>query len=171
MPEDQLRYDRMVEDALRTVVRQALEFIAENGLPGKHHFYITFRTDHPDVEMPDSLRESYQGEMTIVLQNRFWGLDVGEAAFGVTLSFEHKPERLSIPFEAIIAFADPSVRFALQFDSGEADDLDALNEEDEEEAAVPHKETKAETSKKGKKKPKGKGDSANVVTLDTFRKK
>jgi hypothetical protein len=156
MPEDQLRYDRMVEDALRTVVRQALEFIAENGLPGKHHFYITFRTDHPDVEMPDSLRESYQGEMTIVLQNRFWGLDVGEAAFGVTLSFEH---------------TDPSVRFALQFDSGEADDLDALNEEDEEEAAVPHKETKAETSKKGKKKPKGKGDSANVVTLDTFRKK
>src|SRR3546814_1932573 len=86
------------------------------GLPGSHHFYITFRTDHLDSEIPDALREHYPGEMTIVLQHQFWGLEVGDEQFCVTLSFADVPHRLVVPFAAVTAFADPSVRFGLQFD-------------------------------------------------------
>ena len=118
MADDELRYDRMVEDALRSVVARALSQIAERGLPGDHHFYITFQTDHPEVAIPDHLRARYPSEMTIVLQHQFWGLEVGRDAFGVTLSFANAPERLTVPFESVVAFADPSVRFGLQFDVG-----------------------------------------------------
>ncbi len=167
MPEDQLRYDHMVEDALRTVVRQALGYVAEHGLPGNHHFYITFNTDHPDVVMPAPLRARYQGEMTIVLQHQFWDLDVGDKAFGVSLSFSDVRERLSVPYDSVIAFADPSVRFALQFDNEEAESLEAVMDSDEE-APPPEAEEEAPT-KRGKKGKKA--DTANVITLDTFRKK
>ena len=109
----------MVENALRDVVRQALRLAADQGLPGNHHFYITFRTDHPGSELADHLVERYPGEMTIVLQHQFWGLQVHNELFEVTLSFNDKPERLRIPFDAVVAFADPSVRFGLQFESGE----------------------------------------------------
>ena len=118
MADDELRYDRMVEDALRSVVNRALVHVAERGLSGEHHFYITFLTDHPDVVMPDHLRSHYPNEMTIVLQHQFWGLEVGTETFGVTLSFANQPERLTVPFAAVTAFADPSVRFGLQFDVG-----------------------------------------------------
>ena len=109
----------MVENALRGVVRQALRLAADQGLPGNHHFYITFRTDHPETALADHLVERYPGEMTIVLQHQFWGLQVHDEIFEVTLSFNDKPERLRIPFEAVVAFADPSVRFGLQFEAGE----------------------------------------------------
>ena len=118
MADDELRYDRMVEDALRSVVSKALSQVAERGLSGDHHFYITFRTDHPDLVIPDQLRARYPSEMTIVLQHQFWGLEVGPDAFGITLSFSNVPEHLTIPFESVVAFADPSVRFGLQFDVG-----------------------------------------------------
>jgi hypothetical protein len=118
MADNELRYDRMVEDALRSVVSRALNHAAERGLSGDHHFYITFLTDHPGVAMPDHLRGHYPSEMTIVLQHQFWGLEVGPEAFGVTLSFANEPERLTVPFAAVTAFADPSVRFGLQFDVG-----------------------------------------------------
>jgi hypothetical protein len=118
-----LRYDALVEDALRGVVRRALTYAAERGLPGDHHFYVTFNTKHPGVDIPAQLHKRYPKEMTIVmtivLQYQFWGLDVGEEAFGVTLSFADVPERLTIPFAAITAFADPSVQFGLQFDPGQ----------------------------------------------------
>ncbi|MGF1608196.1 MAG: SspB family protein [Kiloniellales bacterium] len=119
MNDDALRYDRMVETALRGVVREALAQVAERGLPGNHHFYITFRTDHPGVTLADALRERFPAEMTIVLQHQFWGLKVEHEAFEVTLSFSDKPERLVIPFAAVTSFADPSVRFGLQFESAE----------------------------------------------------
>ncbi|MDX1426062.1 MAG: ClpXP protease specificity-enhancing factor SspB [Kiloniellales bacterium] len=119
MGEDGLRYDAMVDGALRSVVRRALGYAAERGLPGDHHFYISFQTTHPGVDIPAQLRERYPNEMTIVLQHQFWGLDVGEESFGVTLSFSDVPERLTIPFAAISAFADPSVRFGLQFDASQ----------------------------------------------------
>ncbi len=119
MGEDGLRYDAMVENALRSVVRRALSYAAERGLPGDHHFYLSFHTNHPGVDIPAQLRARYPDEMTIVLQHQFWGLDVGEEAFGVTLSFSDVPERLTIPFSAITAFADPSVRFGLQFDANQ----------------------------------------------------
>jgi len=120
MGEDGLRYDAMVDGALRSVVRRALGYAAERGLPGDHHFYVSFQTTHPGVDVPAQLRERYPNEMTIVLQHQFWGLDVGEESFGVTLSFSDVPERLTIPFAAITAFADPSVRFGLQFDASQA---------------------------------------------------
>ncbi|MCC7426141.1 MAG: Stringent starvation protein B [Alphaproteobacteria bacterium] len=110
-----LRYDRMVEDALRAVVREALEFAGRHGLPGEHHFYVTFRTDHPGVQMPDHLRARYPQEITIVLQHQFWELKVFADRFQVGLSFGGVPSTLHVPFAALTQFADPSVRFGLQF--------------------------------------------------------
>lgn len=177
---DDLHYDVMVETALRGVVRQALAQVAEHGLPGEHHFYVTFRSDHPDVVMPDSLRERYPREMTIVLQYQFWDLEVGEDAFAVTLTFNNVSERLHVPFEAVVAFADPSVRFGLQFDAG---DEDENSEETGQEQAsnnqtVPTGED-ADTggedapaqSADGDDGASGGDDDDNVVTLDKFRKK
>lgn len=115
MARDSLQYDRMVENALRGVVRQALSSVAERGLPGNHHFYLTFRTCHPGVEIADRLRAQYPQEMTIVLQHQFWGLEVGDDAFTVNLSFSNVPERLKIPYAALVSFVDPSVKFGLQF--------------------------------------------------------
>lgn len=115
MAKDVMRYDRMVETALRGVVRDALKRAAEHGLDGEHHFYITFRTGHPGVSVPDYLHDSYPTEMTIVLQHQFFGLEVQREHFEVTLSFNNAPERLSVPYAAITIFADPSVNFALQF--------------------------------------------------------
>ena len=115
--DDILRYDRMVEQALRGVVRQAIKEVidSKNKLPGNHNFYITFMTDYPGVEIPDYLRERYPGEMTIVLQYQFYDLFVDAEKMGVTLSFNNVLERLQIPLGAITIFADPSVNFALQF--------------------------------------------------------
>jgi uncharacterized protein len=111
-----LRYDRMVTMALRGVVREVLALTADHGgLPGDHHFYITFRTDRPDVDMPDFLREKYSPEITIVLEHRFSDLKVELDRFSVTLSFNGRPQRLTVPFSAITAFADPSVKFSLEF--------------------------------------------------------
>jgi uncharacterized protein len=163
---DGLRYDRMVEDALRSVVRRALIHVAGNGLPGNHHFYITFRTDHQDCEIPQALRERYPGEMTIVLQHQFWGLEVGDEQFCVTLSFGDVPHRLVVPFAAVTAFADPSVRFGLQFDVDSADEQAAAPASDDE-AAPP--ETAGEAAEPPAKDEKKAGDK--VVTLDAFRKK
>ena len=112
-----LRYDLMIKDALRGVMGRVLARVAERGLPGDHHFYITFRTGHPGVEMPAPLRRRYGGEMTIVLQHQFSGLEAGPDAFAVTLSFSETPHRLTIPYDAVVSFADPSVEFALSFET------------------------------------------------------
>ncbi|MBR0647247.1 SspB family protein [Plastoroseomonas hellenica] len=116
-PESLLPYDRWTEEALREVVARALEHVVANGLPGEHHFYVTFRTDHPDVEMPGHLRARYPQEMTIVLQHRFWDLAVDRAQqrFQVGLSFGGVPSLLVIPFAALTAFADPHIRYGLRF--------------------------------------------------------
>ncbi len=115
--QDVLRYDKMVEGALRGVVRQAIQEVMKDGLPGDHHFYITFMTDYPGVQLPDYLRERYPGEMTIVLQYQFYDLNVDTEKMSVTLSFNNVPEKLTIPLAAISIFDDPSVNFALQFQS------------------------------------------------------
>ncbi len=176
MAEHELRYDRMVEDALRSVVSKALTHVAERGLPGNHHFYITFRTDHPGVVMPESLRARYPGEMTIVLQYQFWGLEVGDDAFGVTLSFSNVPERLIVPFDSVSAFADPSVRFGLQFDVG-ADEETRPEEEPVvfgdkarpgAEAANVKTPDEIEHAAAGERPSADEQDK--VVTLDAFRK-
>ena len=115
MAQDLFQYDKMVERALRGVVRDALQRAAEEGLRGAHHFYIGFATEMPGVAVPDYLRGKYPGEMTIVLQHQYWDLELGEESFSVTLSFQKQLERLTVPFAAVRSFADPSVNFALEF--------------------------------------------------------
>lgn len=160
--EDTLRYDRMVESALRGVVREAVEEVIEEGeLPGDHHFYITFMTDFTGVKIPAYLHDRYPGEMTIVLQYQFYDLSVDDEKMGVTLSFNNVPERLEIPLAAITIFADPSVNFALQFqpmnDDNEADFPDGGDDDD--------------TPSGGGEDKGGDKKTGEVVSLDKFRKK
>jgi hypothetical protein len=113
---DRFHYDALVDDALRSVVRRVLTQVADKGLPGSHHFYISFRSGDPGVALPDYLRAKYPEEMTIVLQHQYWDLVIGAEAFEVTVSFNKQQERIKVPFAALSAFVDPSVRFGLQFD-------------------------------------------------------
>src|ERR1700730_19238262 len=115
MTVDLIRYDLLVQDALRGVVRQVLSGTAREGLPGDHHFYISFRTHARGVRLSSRMRDLYPDEMTIILQHQFWDLSVAEQAFEVGLSFQNLPEMLLIPFDAVTRFADPSVGFELQF--------------------------------------------------------
>ena len=114
---DLIRYDLLVQDALRGVVRQVLTDVARNGLQGEHHFFITFRTATPGLRLSSRMRERYPDEMTVILQHQFWGLTVTDAGFEVGLSFNNMPERLYVPFVAITMFQDPSVTFGLKFDT------------------------------------------------------
>lgn len=166
-PENVLRYDRMVEHALRSVVKQSIEEVVQYGEPpGDHHFYITFQTTYPGVKIPDYLRERYPDEMTIVLQFQYYDLSVDDEKLGVTLSFNNVLERLVVPLRSINIFADPSVNFALQFQPiGEDDD------EEEEDDDTPTDDT----PKPPKRKKKSDGGDApktgEVISLDQFRKK
>lgn len=162
MPKEGLRYETMMESALRGVMRQALVYAAEHGLPGTHHFYITFRTEHPGVELPATLRQKYPREMTIVLQYQYWRLAVSDEGFEVTLSFDAKQERLVIPFAAVTAFVDPSVQFGLQFPSADGADKSPV------EAAAPSTAQAAAVVAEPGKPP---ADGERVVKLDSFRKK
>lgn len=114
---DLIRYDLLVQEALKGVVRKVLIDAGKDGLPGEHHFYISFQTDYPGVRLSNRLREKYPQEMTIVLQHQFWDLNVTEHAFEAGLSFSGVPERLLIPFDALTGFFDPSVQFGLKFDA------------------------------------------------------
>lgn len=156
MSEDLIRYDTLIENALREVVRKAMGKVVQNGLPGEHHFYISFATEAPGVVIPPYLREKYPEEMTIVLQHQFFGLTVDETGFSVILSFNNVRERLEVPFAAITTFADPSVNFALQFQSlsVEAEDRPSESGETADGAA-----------------PAGEEKRGEVISLDKFRKK
>jgi hypothetical protein len=163
---DELRYDKMVEDALRGVVRDALGFVSINGLPGDHHFYVTFKTHFAGVAIPKSLKARHPDEMTIVLQHQFWDLSVEEEQFQVTLSFSGKSERLVIPFAAVTGFADPSAKFGLQFQAvplDEADNEDGFDHEEDDGGPD-------DTPPPPPAPPAGDADG-KVVTLDRFRKK
>lgn len=116
MTKDLIRYDLQVQDALRGVVRKLIGDVAREGLPGEHHFYISFRTGAPGVRLSQRLREKYPEEMTIVLQHQFWDLGATDYSFEVGLSFSGIPERLLIPFDALTGFFDPSVQFGLKFE-------------------------------------------------------
>lgn len=162
MAKSMLRYDKLIEDALRGVVRQVLADAAEDGLPGNHHFYITFRTNHPGVEISERLHAQYPQDMTIVIQHQYWGLEVEETLFRITLSFNRVQERLTIPFSAITGFADPSVQFGLQFQPTE-DGLPAVAP-----PAAPEKAAPAPPAEETADKENERGQ---VVALDAFRKK
>jgi hypothetical protein len=131
-PESLLPYEDWIEAAMRQVVAQAVTYVAENGLPGEHHFYLTFRTDHPGVVIPARLRAQYPQEMTIVLQHQFWDLkmDAEAGLISVGLSFGGVPASLTIPLDAVIGFVDPHIRYGLRFRTpGTADPVDAPDTE------------------------------------------
>jgi hypothetical protein len=182
---DRFHYDALVDDALRSVVRRVLTQVAETGLPGSHHFYISFRSNDPGVELPDYLRAKYPDEMTIVLQHQYWGLIIREDDFEVTVSFNKLQERIKVPFAALSAFVDPSVRFGLQFDRRDKATGEKLSVEKPEGAVeptplpVPERRpaspegetagTEGEAATAEAAKPE---DAASkVVKLDSFRKK
>jgi hypothetical protein len=164
MAQDLFQYEKMVERALRGVVRDALQRVAKEGLKSAHHFYIGFATEAPGVVLPDHLKARYPQEMTIVLQHQFWDLEVDERGFAITLSFQQKPERLEIPFAAVRSFADPSVNFALEFAVAES--------EAPRPAAVPAPlAAPVKPAEKPDQKLADKPTTAEVVALDKFRKR
>ncbi len=168
-PDSLIPYDEIVQEALRAVVGRVLGEVQRQGstLPGNHHFYITFKTAAPGVAIPTHLRERFPDEMTIVLQNKFWDLNVGETGFSVGLTFSQIPAKLEIPFSAITAFVDPAVDFGLQFQAAVPD-------------LEPAQHDAAENDGMGKTPAAGersgedgvaKDDGSNVVTVDFGRKK
>lgn len=193
MSDDLIRYDVLVSDALRGVVRQVLTEIGSTGLPGEHHFYITIDTRLPGVRISSALRQRFPEEMTVVLQHQFWDLKVTEQTFEVGLSFSGVPERLLIPYSSITGFADPSVDFALKFETLLVDDEDMIGEVSEpipggtdkdiqSSAPIPLERTSdsangttasEETSGDDSSSENEDDDekSADVVSLDAFRKK
>ncbi len=167
MTEDLLEYPKMMERAVRGVLRQALSITAEHGLPGQHHFYITFRTGAPGVSISEQLRAQYQEEMTIVLENKFWDLEVTDDRFSVSLSFNRVQQQLVVPFEAVTSFVDPSVKFGLQF-GALAENAGTAPPEAPEEPPAPEQNTDSDD---GGGASADQDDGGEVVTLDSFRKK
>lgn len=175
MAKDWMNYEQMAQNALRGVVRMALERVAQQGLPGDHHFYITFESQHPGVVMSDWLKERYPDEMTIVVQHQYWGLKVRPDSFDISLSFHKVGEQLTVPFDAVKAFFDPSVQFMLQFKpvAGQAPRKPAAATEQPvlqtAKPAVTTETPKADGD--GGDKPKDPAGGGEVVSLDKFRKK
>jgi len=165
---DTLRYDRWIEDALKSVVRKALTYCQEHGLPGEHHFYITFATDHPDVIMPDSLRAQYPEEITIVIEHEYWDLEVAQDFFDVILSFNEVKTPIHVPFEAVTGFADPSVKFGLQFKMEILAEDDLEDDPDEDELILDDMPAQPDEEKTSGEPEEGKD---NVIALDAFRNK
>ncbi|TPW32903.1 SspB family protein [Pararhizobium mangrovi] len=172
MSQDHIRYDILAQEALRGVIRKVLSEVASTGhLPGDHHFFITFLTNAPGVRISPQLKEKYAEQMTIVIQHQFWELKVSETQFEVGLSFSDIPERLIVPFSAVRGFYDPSVNFELEFDPTAGADEESVPEEI---ATLPV----AAGTEPGEAKENDKGEkaaddnaSADVVSLDSFRKK
>ena len=151
MAEDHIRYDILAQEALRGVVRKVLAEVSKTGLPGEHHFFISFMTQAPGVRLSQRLLAQYDKEMTIVLQNQYWDLKPGESAFSVTLQFGGQPKSLSIPYAAVTRFYDPSVQYLLQFNPAQSAPAPPV-------LAAPQP------------RPAG-DDGPKIVSLDQFRKK
>ncbi|MEM5544657.1 ClpXP protease specificity-enhancing factor SspB [Sulfitobacter sp. AS92] len=153
-------YGNLMHEAMRGLIRKVLQDISDNGLPGNHHFFITFDTSHPDAELADWLSDRYPGEMTVVMQHWYDGLDVTPDGFAITLNFGDAPEPLYIPYDAIRTFVDPSVEFGLRFEQQESEEEDddseesTLDQTDEDELEVAEEPSK----------------DAEIVSLDSFRK-
>ena len=170
-----MNYQALVDNALRGVVRDTLQRVAEEGLPGEHHLYITFQTQHLGVEIASRLSAQYPKEMTIVLQHQFWGLGILEDAFEITLSFSGKNERLFIPFDSVVGFADPSVNFGLQFYASRKAELPGSSFDTKNSKSIVNPENiltkdvggnETTTPDNGDKENK----TGEVVALDAFRK-
>ncbi|MBT5074263.1 MAG: hypothetical protein HOJ34_03395 [Kordiimonadaceae bacterium] len=160
MTDSIIKYDELVQAALIGVVRDILIDTAEHGLPGEHHFYITFQTNHPGVNIPAYLKERYEEDMTIVLQNQFWDLFIDDEHFEISLSFNRNKELLYVPFDALLGFFDPSVDFGLHFNSDDEAPVELVEKEDITTSPIVEKKVVEDTDEKD-----------NIVALDTFRKK
>ncbi|BBK34564.1 hypothetical protein EDC65_2948 [Stella humosa] len=184
MAKDHFNYPALMDAALRGVVRKVIERTAERGIPGSHHFYISFRTDYPGVELPDYLREQYPEEITIVIQHQFWGLEADDDKMAVTLSFRDIHERLVIPWPALTGFADPAVSFGLQFEARGDAAAPAKPKLEVKSRSEPRTEAQMHslpTPVPAAEQPPGEADKGDaekpavrtgeVVTLDAFRKK
>jgi hypothetical protein len=170
MAEDLIRYDVLAQEALRGLVRKVLTEVAQTGLPGEHHFFITFDTRHPGVRISSRIRARYPTEMTVVLQHQFWDLAVTDSTFEVGLSFQGVPERLLVPFRAIIGFVDPHVGFGLKFDA--APEQAAIAPPATAILPVPVKTPDPETPDLASPPEEAAATgTAAVVSLDAFRKK
>lgn len=155
----EIDYGNLMHSAMRGLIRTVLLEVADHGLPGNHHFFITFDTNHPGAKLADWLRDRYPGEMTVVMQHWYDNLEVGEEGFGITLNFGDAPEPLYIPYDAIETFVDPSVEFGLRFETAEEDD------EGEDEVPTLIEEGRQDTGETPTKSSDG-----DVVSLDSFRK-
>jgi hypothetical protein len=164
--DDMIGYDALMQDALRGVVRASLQEAASpRGLPGKHHFYITFRTHAPGVIIPDHMRARYPEEMTIVLEHQFWDLEVYADRFRVILKFSGQPHPITIPLAAITRFFDPSVKFGLQFENPHGDETRMASGDGTTPSAPAAKQTSAQDPAPTS------SNEGSVVSLDAFRKK
>jgi len=157
---DTLDYGSLMHRAMRGLIFNVLEQVRDHGLPGNHHFFITFDTTHPDVQLADWLKDRYPEEMTVVIQHWFDNLEVREDGFSITLNFGDQPEPLQIPFDAIQTFVDPSVEFGLRFENQDMDEI-------EEEAEADETEPSAEATETSDAEPR---QEAEVVSLDQFRR-
>jgi hypothetical protein len=171
MATDHIRYDVLARDALRGVLRRVLTDAAEHGLPGDHHFYITFLSTADGVKLSPRLLAQYPDEMTIILQHQFWDLVVTEDRFEVGLSFGSIPERLVVPFSSIKSFLDPSVKFGLQFEPSDAEEEKPATSLPAVSAATALPIPAAEPAAEDKDEPAKPSEGAEVVRLDRFRKK
>ena len=185
MPIDYIRYDLLVQDALRSVVRKVLGDAARNGLPGEHHFNIAFKTQAPGVVVPPAVLQRYPDEMAIILQHEFWDLEVTNDAFEVSLNFSRRPERLTIPFDSITGFSDPSVPFGFKLEprgAVEPAKTSPLPREAGRKAEAPaslaqpaatHAQPTGKTAEPASKKADRtrEAEPAKVVSIDAFRKK
>jgi uncharacterized protein len=174
MATDRIRYDVLAQAALRGVVRTVLADAAKKGLPGEHHFKITFNTTAPGVRLSDRMRAHYPQDMTIVLQHQFWDLIVTEQAFEVGLSFGGIPERVMVPFDTVTAFYDPAVEFGFQFETIEgaaAADVNTDPQAAEKPAAAAARPSAEESKPETPPSPPDNGTGGEVVRLDRFRKK
>jgi uncharacterized protein len=177
MADSYIDYDAKVQNALRSVVKTVLKETQEEGLMGDHHFYVAFKTQAEGVSIPAHLVSRFPDEMTIVVQHKYWGLEVHEDHFEIGLSFNQKPETLVIPFKAIVGFVDPSVQFALQFNDENDDDLedfaDMTDVEDlsQNQSFQPKAKTAAAAKPTAVAEPSEGTGGDNIVTLDAFRRK
>ena len=166
-----MRYDLLAQEALRGVIRKALKIARDEGLPGDHHFYISFRTDAPGVEISERLHSQYPEEITIVLQHQFWNLEVLEDYFSVDLTFNKVPERLVVPYAAVQGFFDPSVQFGLQFNvEGAPEKSETMTEASQPAAAEASRSTEEPLASEENAEPEEEA-GGEVVSLDAFRKK
>jgi hypothetical protein len=162
MTDELLPYPQLIDQAMRDVVREVLRRVSGAGLPGDHHFYISFSTTHPGVRISDQLRARYPKDITIVLQHQFWDFHVEDQRFHVTLSFGGIPEKLTVPFSALTAFADPSVKFGLQFQHLATQGGDAQDNIDPQLALEEPITLESENDEP---------DAEKVISLEAFRKK